>query len=116
MVYDTTGRPGTIPDIAAASHEIAEWMSDPLGNNSVPAWGNIRRVSGCQGILEVGDPLEGALQVIRMNDYDYHVQELAFFSWFFNSASAPSLGAGGKFSNYGTLSGPSRNCPPGGTF
>lgn len=117
MVYDTSGRTAAVHDISVASHEIAEWMSDPLGNNPVPAWGNIGKVSGCQGILEVGDPLYGTdLPVIRMNGYDYHVQESAFFSWFFNSDSALSLGAGGKFSSHGALTGPSRNCPPGGTF
>ena len=30
---------------------------DPLGNNMTPLWGGIRFVSGCQGNLEVGDPL-----------------------------------------------------------
>ena len=30
-------------------------------------------------------------------------KELAFFSWFFNPNSTPSLGAGGKFSSQGTL-------------
>ena len=117
MVYDTSGRTAAVRDISAASHEIAEWMNDPLGNNPAPAWGNIGKVSGCQTIFEVGDPLYGTdLPVIRMNDYDYHVQEMAFFSWFFNSDSVLSLGAGGKFSSHGAFQGPSQNCPPGGTF
>jgi hypothetical protein len=33
------------------------------------------------------------------NGFNYHPQEMAFFSWFFRQH--PSLGAGGKFSNNG---------------
>ena len=46
-----------------------------------------------------------------MNGYSYHVQELAFFSWFFNGPSVPSYGAGGYFSSNGTFSGPAPACP-----
>ena len=34
-----------------------EWMNDPSGTNPTKPWGNIGQVSGCQGNLEVGDPL-----------------------------------------------------------
>ena len=48
------------PDIAVLSHEVGEWMDDPLGTNSAPPWGNVGQVSGsCQRNLEVGDPLTG---------------------------------------------------------
>src|SRR6185312_6057144 len=30
----------SVLDIEIASHEAAEWMDDPLGDNPVPAWGN----------------------------------------------------------------------------
>ncbi len=89
-------------DISILSHEIAEWMDDPGGFNPVPAWGNIGEVTGCKGALEVGDPLTGTdLQVITgSNGFAYHLQELAFFSWFFRT---PSIGAGGFYSDNGTL-------------
>src|SRR5262249_26319750 len=98
----------------ALSHEIAEWMDDPLGTNATPPWGGIGQVQGCANALEVGDPLAGTpfARVTMPNGYAYHVQELAFFSWFFG---APSLGVGGLFSNHGTFRGDARVCPPGGT-
>ena len=117
---DAGGRRGmgyTYADASVASHEIAEWFDDPLGTNPTPAWGNIGQVSGCQGNLEVGDPLSGTLMPgISLNGKTYHMQEQAFFSWFFNSSGTASLGAGGKFSSNGKFTGPSKACPPGGTF
>src|SRR5262249_31104402 len=50
-------------DVEVMSHEIAEWMNNPLvgllnGNgNAVPPWGSIGQTIGCQSNLEVGDPL-----------------------------------------------------------
>jgi len=115
MDYDTSGR---IPaDISVAAHELAEWMNDPLGNNLSPAWGHIGQVSGCQGNFEVGDPLTGTnMPAIKMSGHNYHPQELAFFSWYYNDKTTPSIGAGGEFSGNGTFKGPSKDCPPGGTF
>jgi hypothetical protein len=102
-------------DVSAMTHEVAEWMDDPLGTNATPAWGHVGQVSACQSNLEVGDPLSGSeasLLFMTMNNVTYHMQELAFFSWFMGG---PSLGAGGKFSDNGTFSGASKPCPPGGT-
>ena len=101
--FDTTGIwASPSPDTAIASHEVGEWMDDPFGNNAVPPWGNIGQVSGCQGNLEVGDPLSGTLfpSVQMSNGFTYHLQELAFFSWFLGG---PSLGAGGLYSDHGTF-------------
>lgn len=105
-------------DIVIASHEIAEFMHDPLVNNPTPAWGGIGSITGCSGVLEVGDPLVGrqAWQSITMNGYTYRAQEMAFFSWFFNAPGTASLGAGGFFSSQGSFAGPSKICPPGGTY
>ena len=91
-------------------------MDDPLANNATPPWGNIGQVSGCQTNWEVGDPLSGALMTsIMLNGLGYQMQELAFFSWFFNGSGNPSTGAGGKFSSNGTFQGAAKACPPGGT-
>jgi hypothetical protein len=118
-----TALPGT--DLIVASHEIAEFMNDPLGTNLTPSWGGIGSVTGCQRDLEVGDPLVVALYPgfqnpaspvpITVNGYTYSLQELAFFSWYFNSPTTASLGTGGKFSSNGSFGGPSKVCPPGGT-
>jgi len=115
MDYDTTGR--IPPDVSVPAHEIGEWMNDPLGNNSTPPWGHIGQVSKCQGNFEVGDPLTGTnMPTITLSGHAYHVQELAFISWYYNADGWPSLGAGGLFSGNGTFKGPSQACPPGGTF
>jgi hypothetical protein len=52
----------------------------------------------------VGDPLTRTdlPVVVGSNGFAYHLQELAFFSWFFRT---PALGAGGNFSNNGSLAG-----------
>ncbi|HKF46462.1 MAG TPA: hypothetical protein VKB38_03840 [Terracidiphilus sp.] len=118
--YDNSGAFGGI-NTSVMSHELAEWLNDPNGSNPVPAWGAEGQQSGCQGNLEVGDPLSPGFGT-PTNPYmitntttgvTYTLQELAFYSWFLGST--PSLGAGGKFSDNGTFSGYSKTCPPGGT-
>ena len=119
--YDTSG--AFLGDTAIMSHEIAEWMDDPTGQNAVPAWGAEGQVPAgkCQDNLEVGDPLSRN-PITPTNPFfitntstgvTYTLQELAFYSWFLGSK--PSLGAGGKYSNNGTFSGYAKACPPGGT-
>jgi len=89
-------------DVSVLSHEVGEWMDDPVGTNPTPAWGNTGQVVGCQNNLEVGDPLTGTiLPQITMNGFTYSLQELAFFSWFFRQS--PSLGTAGKYSDAGTF-------------
>jgi hypothetical protein len=97
-------------DIEAASHEIGEWMNDPFLTNQAPSWGPVGEVSTCAYRFEVGDPLNNSFVPITLNGYEYHPQELAFFSWFFNPAGMPSYGTGGKFSSNGTFSWPSKSC------
>jgi len=92
-----------VPDVSVASHEVGEWMDDPFGNNPTPAWGHVGQVSGCQSNLEVGDPLSGTLAppiFNPANGFTYHMQELAFFSWFYG---APSIGIHGWFSDNATF-------------
>jgi hypothetical protein len=101
--YDTTG---FFPsDISAMSHEVAEWMDDPLGTNITPNWGNIGQVTVCQipSNLEVGDPLTGISfpSVTMANGVTYSPQELAFYSWFFRQS--PSIGVNGWYSDNGTF-------------
>ncbi|HEX8814996.1 MAG TPA: hypothetical protein VF753_05805 [Terriglobales bacterium] len=95
-------------DTAIMAHEVDEWQDDPLGTNPTPPWGNIGQVSGCQGNLEVGDPLSGTdFPNVTLGGYTYHLQELAFFSWFYGS---PSIGAGGKYSDNHTFTAPQGAC------
>ena len=71
-------------ELAIVSHEVAEFMNDPLVNNPTPHWGGIGEISGCSGLLEVGDPLVGmkAWMPITMNGFTYHPQTVALLPWF----------------------------------
>lgn len=101
--FDTTGLFGPkIHDTSIMAHEVGEWMDDPFGNNPTPAWGHTGQVSGCQNNLEDGDPLTGTNipNVRGGNGFTYHLQELAFFSWFYG---APSIAVNGWFSDNNTF-------------
>jgi hypothetical protein len=100
-MYDNTGDFKGIGDTSILTHEVAEWMDDPIGTNPTKPWGNIGQVAGCQFNLEVGDPLTGTGITDTLNGKKYHLQELAFFSWFYHSS--PSLGTNGWFSSNGTF-------------
>src|SRR5262249_11306633 len=63
--YVTDGEFGSTNDMAAISHEMAEWANDPFVNNPTPPWGHIGQVPGCQGNLEVGDPLSGTVFAVN---------------------------------------------------
>ena len=96
-------------DIATLTHEVNEWQDDPIGTNKTPSWGNIGQVIGCSSVLEVGDPLTGTVFPVTMpNGHTYHVQDLAFLSWFFRQV--PSMGLDGLYSLLGTFTGPADPC------
>jgi hypothetical protein len=107
---DNSFFPASFKDTVVGSHEVAEWMDDPYTNNPTPTWGNIGQVSGCQSDLEVGDPLTPTnVAPVTMNGYTYHLQELAFFSWFYRQPT--SWGVNGWYSNNGTFTAGSDPCP-----
>jgi hypothetical protein len=109
-MYDNTGDFRGIADTSVMAHEVGEWMNDPTGINPTKPWGNIGQVSGCQDNLEVGDPLSGTGITDTLNGKKYHLQELAFFSWFYHSS--PSLGVNGWFSSNGTFTTSAPPCTP----
>jgi len=102
--FDSTGafdNGDGFTDAYIAAHEVGEWLADPTGRNPTPFWGHVGQVGGCQSNLEVGDPLTGTPAITKtIKGFTYHLQELAFFSWFYG---APSIGAGGLYSNNGTF-------------
>jgi hypothetical protein len=102
--FETTGfYSAAYQDTVAVSHEVAEWMNDPFGNNAAPAWGGTGQDLGvCQNNLEVADPLSGteAPPIVMGNGFTYHLQEVAFPSWFFGG---PSTGINGWYSSNGTF-------------
>jgi hypothetical protein len=101
------------PDIKTLAHEVGEWMDDPYPSgtqNLVPLWATRRdpddgtplEGSKCSNLWEVGDPSSVFLfpGVPMPNGVTYNPQELTFFSWFYG---APSIAAGGQFSNNNTF-------------
>jgi len=93
-----------IQDIHALSHELGEWLDDPLVNNIVPAWGHIGQQGGCQNNLEVGDPVTGNGFTVSKGGKTYHPEDLVFLSWF--ARQTPSNGAGGLWSFTGSVGSP----------
>ena len=96
------------------SHEFGELLDDPTGGNLVPAWGNVGQViGGCQGNLEVGDPVTGIATQVTLNGFTYHPEDLVFLPWF--SRTTPSFSVNGWYTLLNTFSGPAKACPPGGS-
>jgi len=96
-------------DVAVLSHEIGEWMNDPLGNNIVPPWGGFGIQAGCSNYLEVGDPLSRNIFALPPTaNFTYHVQELAFVSWF--TRDVPSVAINGQYSSLGSFGSPAPLC------
>jgi hypothetical protein len=70
------GTPGVFAqDVSALSHEVGEWMDDPLTDNAVAC-----------GVLEVGDPEEGYADYgafpYTLNGFTYHLQDLVYLEYF----------------------------------
>jgi hypothetical protein len=107
--YDSTQQFGGIRDIGIVSHEVGEWMDDPIGANPTPSWGNTGQVSGCQANLEVGDPLTGTQMKVTTSGVLYHPQDLAFAGWFYGLH--PSGGVNNWYSMNGTFRTPAAPCP-----
>lgn len=93
-----------IQDIHALSHEIGEWMDDPLipQGNPVPAWGHVGQVSGCQSNLETGDPVTGIAFTTTLNGFTYHPEDLVFLPWF--ARVTPSTSVNGWYTFLNTFS------------
>jgi hypothetical protein len=106
--YDNEATFPGASDVAVLSHEVAEWMDDPFTNNPTAPWGHVGQVTSCQSNLEVGDPLSDTTMAVTTGGFTYHVQELAFFSWFYHQK--PSLGVNGWYSDNGTFTTPAAAC------
>jgi hypothetical protein len=115
FVWATYNDPGLfdapIQDVTALSHEIAEWLNDPLVNNVVPAWSLGESEPCSSSLLEVGDPVattDFPSFAVHLNGLDYHLQDVAFLSWFARHNPSPSLM--GRYSFAGKLTRPAAGC------
>ncbi len=95
-------------DVAVLSHEIGEWINNPLLVNFVPPWGRFGIQTICGNNLEVGDPLSDSIFPVATPTFTYHVQELAYFSWF--ARNVPSLAINGRYSMESTFVSPAPPC------
>jgi hypothetical protein len=66
-------------DVSTVSHELGEWLANPYGVSKAPCWmdGGTAKTA-----LEVGDPLDRQTFEVTLNGFTYHLQDLAFLSWF----------------------------------
>jgi len=78
-------------DVGALSHELGEWVDDPLTANTVPA------ACGSGAVLEVGDPLEGNTNygdyAYKVGSATYNLQDLTYLEYF---GAPTTTSAGGK--------------------
>ena len=67
-------------DVSALSHEVGEFVDDPIGSNPVPL------ACGIGAVLEVGDPEEGFANYgafpYTVNGFTYNLQDLVFLPYF----------------------------------
>lgn len=81
-------------DVSALSHEVSEWMDDPLTphQNNTPC-----------GILEVGDPLENnpnyGTFTLQLHNFTYHLQDEVFIGYF-GAPLSTSVNSWWTFKNY----------------
>ncbi len=94
-VFTYIDHPGDFAqDVSALSHEIGEWMDDPLtnGGNGTPC-----------GILEVGDPLEATRNYggypYVLHGFTYNLQDMTFIGYF-GAPLSTSVNSWYSFQNY----------------
>jgi hypothetical protein len=88
-------------DIHALSHEVAEWLADPFGNNVVQPWAvPTAQQYGCTDVLETGDPVVGIGWEQPVGNVTYHPEDEVFKSWF--ARDNPSVAQGGNYTYMGS--------------
>ncbi len=100
-------------DATTLTHEVSEWISDPLINNVTPAWSIPQSGGACNSILEVGDPIEfldNQEYDVTIHGHTYHTQNEALISWFSHETSTVFQGAF-SYPDTTVLTAPFDTCP-----
>jgi hypothetical protein len=99
-----------IQDVHALSHEVSEWMADPVVNNLVPPWLTPTAPQyGCTSYLETGDPVVGYGFPVKMsNGVTYHPEDEVSYSWF--ARESPSRAANGWYTWMNTFPTVAQGC------
>ena len=99
-----------LSDIHALSHEIAEWIDDPFGINTVQPYKIPTAPPGaCGSELEIGDAVAGVWFPVPGNPnaaagFLWHPQDELFLNWFARDGEDPALApADGRYSFMGPL-------------
>jgi len=103
----------TLGDVTPMSHEISEWMNNPFGTNTVPAW-QVPNTGGCQNNLETGDPLAlmpNAGYPVLIDGFTYHPQSQVMMQWFQRGAASDAFEGAFSFPDQSLMTGPSQACP-----
>jgi hypothetical protein len=86
-MFDDNQVCGTIDgDVDTITHEVAEWVDDPFGNNVTP---------DKTRILEVGDPATAYGFYVASSTFTFTLQDLMFHDWF--DCALPSSSVNGWF-------------------
>lgn len=102
-----------ISDVTAMSHEISEWINDPFGTNTVPAWQYPSASLGCQSNLETGDPLATLPDAgfpVNIDGITFHPQNEVLLPWFTRQPS-DAFDHDYSFPDASLATGPSQACP-----
>lgn len=108
--------PNLFADINALSHEIAETLNDPFGNNVTPMYQIPGATAGaCDDALEVGDVTENLTPeytTVPLHGFNYHPQTLGLLQWFEGVTPSNALGAAYSFPDTNALTAPFVPCGP----
>jgi hypothetical protein len=112
---------GGVQDVTGLSHETAESLNDPFGNNPTPSWqfpGQPATSTVCQGNLETGDPVEVLANPtfpITLNvsgkPFTFHPQTEALLQWFEMGASSNAVDGAFSYPNETVLTASAVPCP-----
>ena len=101
----TFGTRSAFYGLAPLSHEVAEWLTDPLETNRAPRWTEPSVPQyGCSTALEVGDPLIGHILAVAGAVY----QDEAYLAYF--SRVKPSTSWNTRYTWFGSFTRYSRGC------
>ena len=101
-----------LADVTPMSHEISEWMNNPFGGNTVPAW-QVPNSTGCQNNLETGDPLAlmpNAGYPVLIDGFTYHPQSQVLMQWFQHGSTSDAFEGAFSFPDQSLMLGPSQAC------
>jgi hypothetical protein len=106
-------------DVSTLSHEVGEWYDDPFVNNFVPVWDYPPNNEVCSDnpFLEVGDPQGNGPDFeafpnfpVKLNGFDYHVQNLVMLPWFAHESPSTALNGAYSFPDASQITTPAVEC------